>query len=399
MTVDFDARSYPFDEVARLDTNPIYDTLRQQEPISRVRLPYGGEGWLVTRYADTKNLLGDARFSTAMAVGREDVPRCMLKPPVTTMITMDPPEHTRLRKLVAKAFTAKRLEELRPRVRGIVDERLNEMERIGPPADLVSNLALPLPVRVICDMLGVPSEDEFRFVQFSEAAMSTTTATYESIGDSIGTFWTYLAELVTRRRAEPAGDLLTALIAARDEGDRLSEDELIGLVLILLVAGHETTANQIANFTYLLLSDQDRWDLLRDEPELVPGAVEELLRWVQLSSGGVSPRIAKEDVEMCGVTVRAGEAVFTHTPSANRDEAVFVNGGVLDLTRDVNPHIAFGYGVHYCLGAQLARMELQETLGAMLRRFPLLRLAVPADEVPWKSGLLVYGPQALPLSW
>lgn len=399
MAADVGARPYPFGEVVRLDTNPLYDTLRREEPISRVVLPYGGEGWLVTRYEDTKNVLGDPRFSTAAAVGREDVPRCLPRPPSPTMVTMDPPEHTRLRKLVVKAFTAKRLAELRPRIRQIVDERLTEMERAGQPADLVAQLALPLPVTVICDMFGVPPEDHFRFVEFSEAVMSTTGASPDEIGEALGRFWAYLGELVARRRADPSDDLLTALIAARDEEDRLSEDELIGLMLILLVAGHETTANQIANFTYLLLADRDRWEQLRGDPGLIPGAVEELLRWVQLSVGGFSPRIAKEDVEVCGVTVRAGEAVFTHTPSANRDESVFANGGVLDLTREVNPHIAFGHGVHYCLGAQLARLELQESLAGLIQRFPSLRLALPADEVPWKSGLLVCGPEALPLSW
>jgi nocardicin N-oxygenase len=229
--------------------------------------------------------------------------------------------------------------------------------------------------------------------------MSTTAHTVEEITRAHGAFFVYLAELIVHRRANPSDDLLTALITVRDNDDRLSEEELLGLILVLLVAGHETTANQIANFTYLLLTDRKRWELLRADPGLIPAAVEELLRWVQLTLGGFSPRFAKEDVEVGGVTVRAGEAVFTHTPSANRDEAVFVNGGVLDLTRDVNPHIAFGYGVHYCVGAQLARMELQEALGAMLQRFPSLRLAVPADEVPWRAGVLTRGPEKLPLSW
>lgn len=399
MTLDTTGRPYPFGEITRLDTNPIYDTLRREEPISRVQLPYGGHGWLVTRYEDTKKVLSDPRFSTALAVGRDDIPRCLPEPPSPTMVTMDPPEHTRLRKLVVKAFTARRIEQLRPRIRQIINERLTEMEHTGQPADLVSLLALPLPVTVICEMLGVPPHDRFRFIEFSEAMMSTTARTRTEVAQAQSKFWVYLAELVAHRRAHPSDDLLTALITARDEEDRLTEQELISLVLILLVAGHETTANQIANFTYLLLAQRDRWTLLHDNPQLIPDAVEELLRWVQLSTGGFSPRIAKEDIDLCGTTIHAGEAVFTHTPSANRDETVFPHSTELDLTRDVNPHIAFGHGVHYCVGAQLARMELQESLSAMLQRFPSLHLAVPPDHVPWKTGLLVSGPQTLPLTW
>ncbi|WP_330257124.1 cytochrome P450 [Nocardia sp. NBC_00565] len=398
--VDYEVRRYPFGTPNRLEMDPLYERLRREEPISRVRLPYGGEGWLVTRYTEVKSVLADPRFSRAAAVDREDIPRATPTPARrNSMLSMDPPEHTRLRKLVVKAFTGRRVQQLRPRAQQIVDEQLAEIERCGPPADLVRQFALPLPVTVICEMLGVPAQDQHRFRDFSDTVLSTTAYTREQIGAARAGLEAYLTELVAQRREQPTDDLLGALVAARDDEDRLSEEELVNLGIGLLIAGHETTANQIANFTYVLLTEPGHWERLRAEPELVPGAVEELLRYVQLGSGGAFARIATADVELDGVTVRAGESVFVNTQSANRDEAVFDNPEKLDLTRVRNPHMAFGHGAHHCLGAQLARVELQVALDSLLRRFPALRLAVPVEEVPWKTGLLVRGPKALPVSW
>jgi cytochrome P450 len=400
MTIDTGVRRYPFGEPVRLDMDPLYATLRREEPISRVQLPYGGAGWLATRYDDVKLVLADPRFSRAAAVDREDVPRSTPEPSQrNSLLSMDAPEHSRLRKLVAKAFTSRRVEQLRPRAQQIVDERLTDIERSGPPADLVSGLALPLPVTVICEMLGVPTQDQHRFRDFSDIVLSTTAHTREQINVARAELEAYLAELIAERRRRPAEDLLTALVAARDNEDRLSEEELVSLGIGLLIAGHETTANQIANFTYVLLTEPENWQLLCADPTLVPGAVEELLRFVQLGSGGSFARIATEDVELGGVTIQAGEAVFVNTQSANRDEAVFDTPEHMDLLRTHNPHMAFGHGVHHCLGAQLARLELQVALGSLLRRFPTLHLAVPVADVPWKTGLLVRGPKALPVSW
>ncbi|WP_433760081.1 cytochrome P450 [Nocardia sp. CA-135398] len=398
--VDHEVRSFPFSTPVRLDIDPLYARLRREEPISRVRLPYGGEGWLVTRYQDVKQVLADPRFSRAVAVEREDIPRTTPEPARrNSLLSMDPPEHTRLRKLVVKAFTGRRVQALRPRAEQIVDERLDEIERCGPPADLVQLLALPLPVTVICEMLGVPPQDQHRFREFSDTVLSTTAHTREQISTARAGLEAYLAELVAQRREEPTDDLLGALVAARDDEDRLSEAELVNLGIGLLIAGHETTANQIANFCYVLLTEPDRWELLCGRPELVPSAVEELLRYVQLGSGGSFPRIATEDLELGGVEIRSGESVFVNTQAANRDETVFDDPEYLDLTRERNPHMAFGHGAHHCLGAQLARVELRVALGSLLRRFPTLHLAVPVDEVPWKTGLLVRGPKALPVAW
>ncbi|MGW1741433.1 cytochrome P450 [Nocardia sp. NPDC001965] len=402
MTVNTEVRQYPFGEPVRLDMDPLFTTLRREEPVCRVELPYGGEGWLVTRYEDVKLVLADPRFSRAATVGREDLPRATPAPPrPDSLLSMDPPEHSRLRKLAAKAFTSRRVAELRPRTREIVDEKLTALEHAGAPADLVEGFALPLPVTVICEMLGVPPRDQHRFRDFSDAILSTTAYTREQIESARDCLETYLAEVVAERRQRPADtdDLLGALVAARDEEDRLSEPELVNLGVGLLIAGHETTANQIANFTYSLLTQREYWEMLRAEPELIPGAVEELLRFVQLGAGAGQPRVATEDVVLSGVTVRAGDAVFVNTQAANRDEAVFQDPESLDLTRQRNPHVAFGYGAHHCLGAQLARVELQVALEALLERFPALRLATPLDEIPWKSGLLVRGPKQLLVQW
>ncbi|MFC9897896.1 cytochrome P450 [Nocardia sp. NPDC127579] len=400
MTTDFEVRDYPFGEPVRLEMHPLLARLRREEPLARIRLPYGGEGWLLTRYDDVRLVLADPRFSRALAVDREDIPRVTPEPPRgDSLLSMDPPEHTRLRKLVAKAFTGRRVQQLRPRAQEIVDGLLDTIEQTGPPADIVRQFALPLPVTLICEMLGVPTEHQRRFRDFSDAILSTTAYTREQIGLARGELETYLAELIAQRRAQPADDLLGALVAARDAEDRLSETELVNLGLGLLIAGHETTANQIANFTYVLLTEPGHWKLLRDNPDLVPGAIEELLRHVQLGSGGAFARVATEDVELGGVTVRAGEAVFVNTQAANRDESVFADPEQLDLTRTANPHMAFGHGAHHCLGAQLARLELQIAIATLLRRFPDLRLAAPIEEVPWKTGLLVRGPKALPVTW
>lgn len=400
MTVNTEVRRYPFGEPVRLDMDPLFTKLRREEPVCRVELPYGGEGWLVTRYEDVKLVLADPRFSRAATVGREDLPRATPAPVrPDSLLSMDPPEHSRLRKLVAKAFTGRRVAELRPRTRAIVDEKLTALEQAGAPADLVEGFALPLPVTVICEMLGVPPRDQHRFRDFSDAILSTTAYTREQIESARDSLETYLAEVVAERRQRPTDDLLGALVAARDEEDRLSERELVNLGVGLLIAGHETTANQIANFTYVLLTQREYWELLRAEPELIPGAVEELLRYVQLGAGAGQPRVATEDVVLSGVTVRAGDSVFVNTQAANRDENVFDDPESLDLTRQRNPHVAFGYGAHHCLGAQLARVELQVALEALLERFPSLRLSLPLDEIPWKSGLLVRGPKQLLVEW
>jgi cytochrome P450 len=389
---------YPFSDPDRLNLDPRYARLRRDEPLTRIRMPFGEPAWLATRHADVRTVLGDPRFSRAASVGRDE-PRNSARRQDTGILGMDPPEHTRLRRLVAKAFTARRVEQLRPRTRAVADDLVDGMLAAGPPADLVEHLATPLPIRVICDLLGVPVADQDRFHTWSEAIVSTTSLTPEVAQQYIDNLFAYMGELIARRRREPTDDLLGAMVRARDADDRLAEDEVVRLAAGLLAAGHETTVTQIPNFVYVLLTHPDEWDRLRAEPALVPSAVEELMRFVPLGASSAFARYALEDVELGGVLVRAGEPVVVSIPSANRDETVFAEPDRLDLTRQANPHLGFGHGVHHCIGAQLARMELQVVLETLVNRTPGLRLAVPEPELTWKSGLLVRGLVAMPVSW
>jgi cytochrome P450 len=309
---------------------------------------------------------------------------------------MDPPDHTRLRVLVAKAFTVRRVEQLRPRVQEITAELIKAMREQGPPVDLVDAFALPLPVQVICELLGVPTEDRPRFRVWSDAALSTSSLTAEEFQRNQDELRAYMAGLIAERRERPADDLMTALVEARDVHDKLSEDELIGLCIAILVAGHETTATQIPNFVHVLLDTPDRMTELREHPDRVPAAVEELLRFVPLGAGGGQARYATEDVEVGGVLVRAGDPVLVANGSANRDERKFEAPNDVRFDRANNSHLGFGHGVHHCLGAPLARMELQEALRALVTGLPELHLA---GEVEWKSEMLVRGPRTMPVGW
>ncbi|HYS38388.1 MAG TPA: cytochrome P450 [Pseudonocardiaceae bacterium] len=395
---------YPFRPTEGLVPHPRYAQLREEGAPVRIRMPYGGEAWLVTRYADVRTVLGDRRFSRAAAAGR-DVPRA--RPPMDSpeqIISMDPPDHNRLRTLVAKEFTARRVESLRPRVRQIVDTLLDALTdlvaRPGTPADLAAGLAWPLPVTVICELLGIPADGHGSVRTWTEMTLALGADTrHAEIADARDHLNTYLADLIARRRTHPTGDLLSDLIAARDHADKLSEEELVRLGVTLLISGHETTASQLGNFVYLLLSDRRHWQRLVADPTLIPRAVEELLRYTPMAASVDFARIAIEDVELPGGRISAGEAVLVQLHAANRDVTVFNHPDELDLARTYNPHLAFGHGVHHCLGAPLARMELQVALAALTSRLPDLRLAVPPDEIPWRSDRLVRGVRALPVTW
>jgi cytochrome P450 len=393
------ARDYPFSPPHRLDVDELYARLRTEQPVIRVQLPFGERAWLATRYDDVRTVLGDPRFSRAASVGR-DYPRTHAHQPELGILAMDEPEHGRLRRLATKAFTARRVESLRPRTEEIAAELLDAMAATGSPADLVEHFATPLPIRVICDLLGVPASDQDKFHVWSEAIVSTTSLTPERIGEYIGNLHAYIAALLAERRREPAGDLLTAMAQARDaDPDGPSEAELVAFSAGLLAAGHETTVTQIPNFVYALLTTPGATDQLRADPALIPSAVEELLRWVPLGAASTFARYAVEDVELGGITIRAGEPVLGSLTSANRDERVFADPDGPDLARQPNPHLGFGHGIHHCVGAQLARMELQVALGALIHRFPGLRLGVPEDQLEWKSGMLVRGLKSMPVAW
>lgn len=387
--------AYPFNESAGLDLNEAYAAARDADGMIRVQLPYGEPAWLATRYADARFVLGDKRFSRAMA-GERDAPR--LSPGVRPggILQLDPPDHTRLRRLVAKAFTIRRVEQLRPSVRELSERYLDEMVAQGAPVDLVENFALPIPVAVICELLGVPVEDRPRFRVWSDAALSTSRLTAEEFARNQEELSDYMRGLIAQRRAEPADDLMTDLIAARDEQDKLTEQELVDLCRGILIAGHETTASQIPNFVFVLQERPQMWAQLCADPELVKPAVEELLRFVPLGAGASFPRYATEDVEVGGVVVKAGEPVLVAVGAANRDGLRFSEPEELRFDRAENQHLGFGHGVHHCLGAPLARVELQEALRALVTRLPSLR---PAGDPVWKTEMLVRGPRTMPVAW
>lgn len=391
----------PFERTTELGPPPEFAALRAEQSLRRVGCPFGGDAWLATRYADVRKVYADPRFSRAATVNA-DVPRVSpAQTPPGGLFAMDPPEHSRLRKLVAGTFTMKNVQRWRPRTEQIVDGLVAGMREHGSPVDLVHHFSVPLPVTVICELLGVPATDRGYFERLSRLMLSTTAATGEEIDEAIGTLLDYLGRHVAERRARPSAqrsrDLLTDLVEARDESDRLSEQELVQMGVDLLVAGHETTANQLSNFTFTLL-DTGLWSQLVEEPGLLDTAVEELLRYVHLVNGGTT-RIALEDVEFDGTVVRAGEAVIAAIGSANHDETVFEEPGRIKLDRYPNPHVGFGHGVHHCLGAQLARLELRAGLGALLREFPTLRPAGEKRDVPWREGQFVHGPTELMVAW
>ena len=406
MALDTDAelvgqvpRSYPFSRV-RLDPDPQYAELRRSEPVCRVQLPYGPPAWLVTDYDLTKAVLGDARFSRGAAVRREN-PResaVDVSQVAESVLSMDPPEHTRIRKLVGKAFTPRRVEALRPRAAHIARGLVDEMIATGPPADLVDNFSFAFPAIMICELLGIPEGDRHTFRGWADATVSATTATPVQEQDAYLHLAGYLASQFAERRARPGDDLLTGLVQARDNDDRLSESELLVLAMALLVAGYETTAHQITNMTYTLLTHPAQLRQLRQQPGLLPGAVEEMLRFNVFASA-INARIATADVELGDVLVRAGEPVLCSRSSANRDEKVFSRAGELDFSRDPNPHVAFGYGPHFCLGANLARMELQVALGTILSQLPALRIAVPEESLTWHDRTIMRGLTAFPVTW
>ncbi|KOG54568.1 cytochrome P450 [Streptomyces griseoflavus] len=394
-TADTMPLAYPFNDADGLALSETYEQVRDRPGLLRVQMAYGEPAWLATRYADARLVLGDRRFSRAEGLERDE-PRQSEGQRDSGILSMDPPDHTRLRTLVAKAFTVHQVEKLRPWVRELTHGLIDELEAAGPPVDLVDRYALPIPVAVICRMLGVPEEDRPKFRTWSDAALSTSSLTAEEFDANREELRAYMAKLIEDHRTTPRDDLMTRLIEARDVGDRLSELELIDLCVGILVAGHETTATQIPNFVLSLLDHPGELERLRAEPELIKSAVEELLRFVPLGSGAGFPRYATEDIEVGGTLVRAGEPVLVAVGAANRDALRFDEPGTLNIARDGNQHLGFGHGVHHCLGAPLARLELQEALIALITRFPKLHVA---GDVVWKDQMLVRGPRVMPVGW
>ena len=383
---------------------PFYARLRAEAPLWRTTLPDKRVAWLVTRYEDVAGVLRDDTFAKDRlnAMDPEQLRKTpwvpgFLKPLERNMLDLDDPDHARLRSLVSKAFTPRLIERLRGRIETLSEELLDVMERKGG-AELVGDYALPIPATVIAELLGVPAEDRRKFHRWSGKLVSVSSGRdmLRALPAALA-FTRYLRKIIERRRAEPGDDLLTALVRAEEAGDKLSEDEVLAMAFLLLVAGHETTVNLIASGALALLEHPEQAEALSSDPSLTKPAVEELLRYtspVELAT----ERYAREDVEIAGTTIPRGELVLAVLGSANYDEREFEDPDVLNLTRDPNRHLAFGRGgVHHCLGAPLARMEGQIAISALLRRFPHARLAVAPETLRWRRGLFLRGLHMLPL--
>jgi hypothetical protein len=396
MTLSFS----PMDPEFIADPYPTYQRLRAEDPVHEHPLGF----WVLTRYEDVVASLRDPRMLkealpeyVAKRLGVQPIPKTSI-----SMLDRDPPDHTRLRALVSKAFTPRVVEKLRPHVQDIVNGLLDRVAARGS-MDLLADFAYPLPVIVICEMLGVPVKDQERFKQWGEdMARGLDTILLPPDSDvakrsqaARQALAEYFADLIAERRARPQDDLLSGLVAAEEAGDKLSPEELLSTVILLLIAGHETTVNLIANGTRALLLNPDQLARLRQHPELIGTAVEELLRF----EGPVqrTARIPNADVTIGGKTINAGEMVMPFLAAANRDPAQFADPERLDIGREDNRHIAFGWGIHFCLGAPLARVEGQIAINTLVQRMP--KLALASDKADWRFSLTLRGLERLPVTF
>ncbi len=384
---------------------PILARLRAEQPVSRVRFPDKTAVWLVTRYEDVRTLLTDERFAkncynalTPEQLRKRPWLPPMFRPLERNMLDLDPPDHTRLRQLVHKAFTPRLIEQMRERVHTLANELLDRVARRGE-MDLIRDYALPLPTTIITEILGVPIQDRDKFHKWSKVIVSIDQ--FNPNWRVISAMWMfnrYLRRFFKVRRSDLRDDLVSALIQAEEAGDRLSEDELLAMVFLLLVAGHETTVNLIGTGTLELLRFPDRMERLRRDPSLIKSAVEELLRYtapVLMST----ERYAREDVTIHGVTIPRGEMTLGVIGSANRDETMFDDPDTLDIEREPNKHLSFGHGIHHCLGAALARLEAQIAINTLLERAPKLRLKGSPESLRWRRSLILRGLEALPVEF
>ncbi|GAA4960448.1 cytochrome P450 [Nonomuraea thailandensis] len=403
MSVNEQVLSYPIPNDAALDPPAEWAELRSGCPVAHVRLPSGDPAKLITRYEDVKQVLADPRFTRQLTA--PDAARLtadgtgVFNSALAEIIPDSGDGHLHWRRLVGKWFTAKRMAAMRPQMAQIAEDLIDDMVKRGAPDDLRAALGFPLPVYVICDMLGVPAEDRDRFSYWSDTLLNLTRYGKDEIDAAQAEFFQYMSDLIAAKRAEPGEDLLSELLAAGGPDDGgLADLQIIVTGMALLVAGHETTANMIGKMVSMLLADRARWEALLADPSLIRGAVEETLR-MDANSGFGLPRYLPVEAEIGGETLPKGTTVICSMAAANRDERAFEGAAELDLTRSPNAHLAFGSGAHSCLGQSLARTELQVVLEVLLRKLPSLELAVPVTELERVEGLAVGGLRTVPVRW
>jgi cytochrome P450 PksS len=386
---------------------PLYARLRDEAHVARVRFSKtGSAAWLITRYDDVVSVLKDQRIGTDRRNAdssrrplRIRVLHSVFSPLIDNMLGTDEPDHARLRGLVHQAFTPKRVEELRGRVESLTEE-LMERASGRRPWDVVADYALIVPTTIIAEMLGVPVRDRERFLRWSNALLlASATQWYGMLANApkFLAFMRYVRGLINERRKRPQDDMISALVAAEEAGDRLDQDELLAMVFLLLIGGYETTANLIGTGTLALLENPEQMEKLRANPALMKSAIEEMLRYYS-PVDYAQVRGARTDLEIAGVPIPKGDIIVAALSSANRDERQFPKPEVFDIAREPNRHVAFGQGIHYCLGAPLARLEGQIAFTTMLRHFPQLRLAVPRASLQWRKSYLLRGLESLPVA-
>lgn len=376
--------------------------IRETEGVREFTSAFGMQVYLITRHDDIKAVLSDhERFSNARPPGFtvQGVPQPTEQEEATAragnLLGLDPPDHSRLRRMLTPEFTIRRMKRLEPRIVEIVAGQLDVMEKSGPPADLVEHFALPIPSLVICELLGVPYDDREDFQRRSAKQLDLSIPMPDRL-ELQRQGRAYMTTLVTRTRRQPGEDILGMLV--REHGDELTDDELVGIAGLLLLAGHETTSNMLGLGTLALLRHPEQLAMVRDDPDAIGPAIEELLRWLSIVQTAI-PRITTTDVELAGVTIPAGKLVFPSMPSGNRDGDFIDSPESLDIARGAPGHLAFGHGVHHCLGAPLARMEMRIAFPALLRRFPNLALAEDFSDVQFRSWNFIYGLRSLEVSW
>ncbi|MET9268709.1 cytochrome P450 [Kribbella sp. NPDC003557] len=391
---------YPIPPVDAIDPPPEWQQFRQECPVAHVRLPSGDQAALLTRYDDVRQVLSDARFArTAEGAARVSAQGAGVFDRRRPGVPQSGDGHQRWRRMITKWFTAKRMAALRPSIEAMAEELVDAMVADGKPADLKASLGFPLPVWVICELLGVPASDRERFSYWSDTFLNLSRYSASDMEAAQAEFTAYMAGHIDAKRAEPGSDLLSDLITGTDSaGERLSDDALVSTGMGLLIAGHETTTNMIGKMMAMLLADRARWEQLLADPGLVRTAVEEALRY-DANAGFGMLRYVTEELALSDGVLPAGTTAVCSMASANRDERIFDDAAAMDLTRSPNVHLAFGAGPHSCIGQSLARTELQVVLDVLLRRLPTLALAVPPAELPLVEGLLVGGLREVKVVW